>query len=136
MLEVNRDAIIVELCIQIITHSSEWCLCFNTYSRVTALANDLSENVISWIAFRNWHHVDDLVGGQRLTTTVDLHHLGRLGGLCRWWRWCGRLHSRRWRHDDDLLLRLVVERGGGGRFSCCYLWKIRSRYNTLLHMQN
>lgn len=90
----------------------------NTYSRVTALADDLSENVIFWIAFCHWHHV---VGGQRLTTTVDLHHLGRLGGLRRRCRWRGRLHGRRWRHDDDLLLRLVVERGSSGGFSCCYL---------------
>jgi len=60
--------------------SEQW-LYLNTYSRVTALANDLSENVILWIAFRHWHYVDDLVGGQRLTTAVDLHHLGRLGGL-------------------------------------------------------
>lgn len=55
-----------------------------TYCRVTALANDLSENVVFRTAFRHRHHsaVSRIVGGQRLTA-VDLYHLRRLGVLRR-----------------------------------------------------
>lgn len=105
-----------------------------TYCRVTALADDLSENVVFRAALRHRRHDVDgrIVGGQRLTTAVDLYllHLGRLGGLrrrCLRQGWRCRLHGRRWRHNDDLLRRLrwrlqVVVRGGG-RFSCRYLRK-------------
>lgn len=100
----------------------------STYCGVAALADDLSENIVFWVAFRHWYHVGHRVGGQRLTT-VDLRHLRRLrGGLSRRRRRRRRrrLHSRRWRHDNDLLRRLEVERGSR-RFSCCYLWKNKKK---------